>query len=586
MANLDGFQISGSEFFGKSIVYPAAYDLNGDGLTDIVYMTGTFPPDTEVAYSPLILMNEGGGEFSPVELPDNPGLVHPREIVFDDFNGDSFIDFFIVGHGYDTNPFPGENNLLFLSDGSGGYESAVDKTPFVNDFSHSVTSADVDGDGDQDIYVGNIYGQSNVDPYVLLNDGRGQFKTLELSGEQFTLDTNVSTSSQLVDMDADAIPELVLGHYNGSPARIVHFDPSSLELTSVDYLPDALFGDQTVTVDVLPIDLNGDARLDLVLSETLDYEKTGLQVLIQEPDGTYSDQTNVFFEDFDQDQAWISFLAAIDVNGDGLDDLVTTQTPKDGPTAYINTGGHFVPVTREFTIDHSEWFELAIDGVGGGVVATEEYDGVFTVAEIPLNLLGASVSIKGLDGIHRIGTGADEVMTGAMARDTLKGKAGKDVLIGLGSADKLFGGGGGDILRGGSGGDRLAGGKGYDRVNGGGGHDRLIGGSGDDRLGGGRGNDRMIGGNGDDRLIGGKGADKFIFRNGFGNDTIVNFNTNNGREDIKLAGVRSIKNFSDLTNNHLSDDANGNALIDDGRGNTITILGVSSSDLDASDFIF
>lgn len=66
---------------------------------------------------------------------------------------------------------------------------------------------------------------------------------------------------------------------------------------------------------------------------------------------------------------------------------------------------------------------------------------------------------------------------------------------------------------------------------------------------------------------------------GAGNDAL------DGDEEIDLSGVASIGGFKDLKNNHMSQ-AGADVVIDDLDGNTLTLAGVSLSDLDKDDFMF
>ncbi len=100
---------------------------------------------------------------------------------------------------------------------------------------------------------------------------------------------------------------------------------------------------------------------------------------------------------------------------------------------------------------------------------------------------------------------------------------------------------------------------------------------------GGGGDDTITGLAGDDTLTGNEGADTFVFGSGHGSDTITDFTVDTDR--IDLTGLTGITQFSDLS---ISDDANGNAVIDlsSQGGGSITLTGVSTSDLDADDFVF
>ena len=191
------------------------------------------------------------------------------------------------------------------------------------------------------------------------------------------------------------------------------------------------------------------------------------------------------------------------------------------------------------------------------------------------------------------GNGRDTLHGGSL-NDRLEGGIGNDVLFGEGGMDILFGNDGNDLLNGGWFNDWLYGGNGNDTIQGEGGSDRFFGGNGADLLEGGAHHDTIYGGNGADTLDGGSGndllsggmnSDTFVFANGFGRDTISDFNGLNNLEKIDLSAVSSITDFTDLRANHMTQ-IGGNVVIDALSGNTITLLNVQLADLDTNDFIF
>ncbi|MEM6695060.1 MAG: M10 family metallopeptidase [Pseudomonadota bacterium] len=192
------------------------------------------------------------------------------------------------------------------------------------------------------------------------------------------------------------------------------------------------------------------------------------------------------------------------------------------------------------------------------------------------------------------GGGGNDTLYGGAQADNVFGDNGNDLLFGQQGFDRLFGGNGNDTARGGNDTDALFGNGGNDRLFGEAGDDRFFGGQGKDYLDGGANNDTLTGGAGFDTLIGGTGndtltgkfnADRFVFSNGFGQDTITDFAATNDFEKISLQAVTSITGMTDLLLNHISQ-SGGNVVINDLAGNTITLLGVSLSDLDDEDFIF
>ena len=194
--------------------------------------------------------------------------------------------------------------------------------------------------------------------------------------------------------------------------------------------------------------------------------------------------------------------------------------------------------------------------------------------------------LRGLDGDDTIdGLAGDDAIFGGEGGDSLTGGFGNDSLYGGDGGDVLAGGNGDDMLLGKDGNDTLKGWKGDDSMVGGAGNDSLLGSYGNDTLDGGEGKDTLNGGDGDDLMTGGLQADTFVFTDGFGNDTITDFAASWSSEKIDLSGVVNITNYSDLSNNHMSQ-VGSDVVIDDLAGNTITLENVSLGDLDATDFIF
>nr|WP_309502419.1 hypothetical protein [uncultured Roseovarius sp.] len=229
---------------------------------------------------------------------------------------------------------------------------------------------------------------------------------------------------------------------------------------------------------------------------------------------------------------------------------------------------------------------LGNDYLSGGINVGLTVDGLF--GEEGDDTLMGDGGFDYLDG----GSGNDYLDGGKQA-DNLYGRSGDDTLIGGDGLDRLFGGRGDDLGYGGEGNDGLFGEQGNDilwgeagtdRLFGGTGNDELFGGPGDDSIYGGAGFDTITCGSGDDLLTGDFNADTFVFADGHGHDRITDFEALNEFERLDLSAISAITDLSDLLNNHLRQ-VGSDAVIDTGDGR-LTLLGVSVSDLDASDFIF
>lgn len=110
--------------------------------------------------------------------------------------------------------------------------------------------------------------------------------------------------------------------------------------------------------------------------------------------------------------------------------------------------------------------------------------------------------------------------------------------------------------------------------------DTLNGGAGNDSLFGGDGRDVLNGGLGNDILSGGDAADTFVFSaSSFGKDVITDF-----RGDTVQFDHTVFSNFA-AVQSHMAQ-VGANTVITWDANNTVTLLGVTASQLHASDFAF
>ena len=246
-----------------NFVMAIAYgDFDQDGDEDIFMASG----DGSENPTPFELyLNDGNNNFILDEdfLENNIGMIQPRKALVGDYNGDGKYDIFVIGHGYDQPPFPGEAPAVLLSS-EDGFKLGSGLSEFIG-FHHGGASADIDADGDIDIFLTD----TSHDPFFLINDGNGNF-TRDIS-RLSNIDNRGMYTAELVDVDEDGYVDLLLsGHaQDGFIPKVVWGNESGVysnnNITLLPTVPN--FG---VTIDIDVADIDNDGKKDIVLTNTGD----------------------------------------------------------------------------------------------------------------------------------------------------------------------------------------------------------------------------------------------------------------------------------------------------------------------------
>ncbi len=405
-------------------------DLNNDGNSDLLVLGASYPSDgAPVAQPSLVAFGNGSGGFTLATQAQFPfaslATVHPREVVFADFNGDGYKDVFIASHGYDANPFPGEQNQLFLSNGNGTWRNATATSlPAISDFTHGASAGDVNGDGALDLIVGNVPRPNPAPPYILINNGAGVFTRNDAllptgAGQLLNSDNTRMTSQLLADLDGDGLADLVVGTGFSTtarplPAQILWNQGGSFAAGTATALPlPATSGAQFDVYDIQAIDVNFDGLRDLVVA----YQKEGwlggweLQVLVNQGGRRFVDLTAQYLPDpasrtggspsaaSAESQYWVQFVHVADLNGDGrmdftLDARGITSAPATLPVAYIHQADGSFQTVRvsdmtgqngygwlfDYSTQYASW------NGGSGFVSVQASGGTVTLNTLPVSV--------------------------------------------------------------------------------------------------------------------------------------------------------------------------------------------------------
>ncbi|MFT6437499.1 MAG: hypothetical protein ACJAVI_005573, partial [Candidatus Azotimanducaceae bacterium] len=389
-------------FSKQSLPFPSdtllgAYmaDLDGDGDTDAIVTAGTnVDQSARGGQEGVILRNNGDNTFT--KFDGDAGFTEgAREVQVKDFNGDSILDIFISDQGHDADPFPGLRDTLLLGTGS-GFTNVSDRLPNIDAFSHNSASADVDSDGDIDIFVANTdLGDINEVSYLLINDGNANF-TLDRDKlprslvvfNQFSL-VQDTFAAELSDLDGDGFPDLVLGRRtlsldNPEQTRFasrIHWNDGQGNFTdeNVTLLVDeVIFGTENDTEvnETLTNDVDNDGDLDLfITSVSRALSGRSVRLLINKGNRVFDDQTTTRLGDAARNTATDAHspftLSFYDVNKDGIGDIVNTgfgDERDDSPVLWEGLGGGcYRPVTFAQIANSSNASIRFIVGTGGRV---------------------------------------------------------------------------------------------------------------------------------------------------------------------------------------------------------------------------
>lgn len=190
-------------------------DYDNDGLVDLYVTNSTdFNTNTPAIKRNLLFHNLGGGQLERITTGAWVTDAHiSRSVQWTDYDGDGDIDLFVSNE-------ENQRNGLYRNDGEAGFVAVTDNAILSppNRSSTGSSWADVDNDGDLDLFVANFSNQNNQ---LFLNKGNGIFEAVT-QGAMVT-DGGYSFGSSFADIDNDGDLDLFVANGFGPIAGVQNF---------------------------------------------------------------------------------------------------------------------------------------------------------------------------------------------------------------------------------------------------------------------------------------------------------------------------------------------------------------------------
>lgn len=362
----------------------ALIDVDGDGDLDLI-MAQVAPPTFPATKRSLLAFRNNAGVFidATSQILGALQLVNPRRLRVADFNKDGRPDLFIAETGTDTFPYPGDQSRLLIQTVDG---RLVDETsarlPQRNAYTHGADVGDVDGDNTPDIFMANLTPTDLIRLYV--NNGTGVMTDrTDLLPSSVSSGMPEAMAAALCDVNGDSRSDLILGGNYYEPNGPGSYRPNALLMNdgsgrfaydSARILPAKALGEKSVTVDIACADLNGDGAKDLVLASDVKAETPGLQLLLNDGSGRFTDASANLGLTFAGTDKWIINIFVADLNNDGTPDLALRMNSSNSSanagaqSILLNRGnGVFINASSQFTANTSTG--MAVGDVDGDGVA-------------------------------------------------------------------------------------------------------------------------------------------------------------------------------------------------------------------------
>jgi len=273
-------------YFSRQGPAMAKADVNGDGLEDI------FMGAAKGFQAQLFLQQADGNFVNKIE-PSFASAMQSEIVAakFFDADADGDMDLYVGCGGYEFGENdPALQDRLYVNDGKGNYAYSNNALPQMFISTGIVRDADIDGDGDIDLFIGGriVPGKYSTIPEskILLNDGKGKFTEATATVSPALQAVGMVTDAVWTDVNNDKFPDLVVvGEW--MPVKVFINEKGKLKDASSTYIKFASAGWWN---RILADDFDGDGDMDMVIGNW------GLNSQLKASD---KEPLSLYYKDFD-----------------------------------------------------------------------------------------------------------------------------------------------------------------------------------------------------------------------------------------------------------------------------------------------
>jgi hypothetical protein len=304
-------------------------DINHDGLIDQILVDNHWDTNT----STIRFFENIYGDYREIkEFAFNLNYIGIRKLIVSDINNDGFHDF-VFGLASDCNPqtdsecYKGRG-LYILKGSSEGYKELITVSNGINDWTHSVTTGDVNNDGFVDIYAGGR-------DFIYIGNGDFTFKQEEIAKCNSCYYSGRGVTHELIDINNDGFDDMLVGYHNNtddhqgttySNSAVIYYGTGTYPYFGNEYQLQSIDVNTGLTLDFATYDFDGDGDLDLFVNSSYMYnDKYVIQYYENNGFKNFVNKTtNVFESDSFNNYPYyiIDWIKVVDHNNNGKLDLL------------------------------------------------------------------------------------------------------------------------------------------------------------------------------------------------------------------------------------------------------------------------